>query len=78
MTEKAPAQKLRCGPVEVAIWANEGKSGTFYNVTASRSFMTGEKRNYTSSFGLEDIPILEKLLAEAWTAIRNAKTVETE
>lgn len=69
-----PAHRVKSGPLEVAVWANESKTGAaYFSVTASRSYKTGDKWSYTSSFGFEDLALLEKLLAAAWTWIHESR-----
>ena len=46
MAETTPTHRIKVGLVDVAIWANTGKTGTFYNVTASRSFKQGDDWNF--------------------------------
>jgi hypothetical protein len=62
-TKAAPVKNIRIGQVEVAIWANESKSGTFYRATASRSYKD-EQGNFKSSdsFGSSDLQNLRKAL----------------
>lgn len=78
MAETTPTHRIKVGLVDVAIWANTGKTGTFYNVTASRSFKQGDDWKHTSSFGFEDLPVLEKAIAMAWTWIHEARSERTE
>ena len=63
-----PVHKIRSGPIEVAIWRNEGERGAWYSVTPSRSYKQGEEWKQSDSFKFEDLLTLAKLLdmAHSW------------
>ena len=63
-----PAHEVRSGLVRAAIWANDTRSGTKYNVTVARLYKKGDDWKSTGSFGLRDLADLTRVgvLAEAW------------
>lgn len=66
-----PIERVRLGVIQAAIWKNETDKGTMFNVTFERSFRdknTEEWRN-TSSFGRDDLPVVEKVAARAYARI---------
>ena len=67
MDKKQPVMRFRAGRNRVAVWENKGANGTWYSVTPSRSYRD-ERGNWqdTSSFGLQDIPVLCRLLDQAY------------
>ena len=62
-TDKArtPAEKLRDGPIAVAVWRNESDKGPWFSVPSSKSYKQGEDWKQSDSFGKDDIPPLCKL-----------------
>ncbi len=63
-----PVHEIRLGKVKAAIWRNEGEYGTRHNVTFSRIFKTENGWDTSSSFGRDDLPLIEKVanLAHLW------------
>jgi hypothetical protein len=69
-----PVHQIRYGTVSCAIWGNETKFGTMFNVTASRSYRTKDDDGKevvadSSSFGRDDLLVLAKALNDAHTWI---------
>jgi hypothetical protein len=56
------------GRVRAAIWENETQNGTRHNVTISRLYKDGDEWRDSTSFGRDDLPLVEKVaaLAHAW------------
>lgn len=64
-TTNAPVQTFRYGLIKAAIWANQADGKTFYSVTVIRSYQDEKKAWHdTTSFGRDDLPLLEKLAAK--------------
>jgi hypothetical protein len=63
-----PVHEIRLGKVKAAIWRNEGEFGTRHNVTFSRLFKTESGWDNSTSFGRDDLPLVEKVaaLAHLW------------
>jgi hypothetical protein len=63
-----PVHEIRLGRVKAAIWRNEGDYGTRHNVTFSRIFKTENGWETSTSFGRDDLPLVEKVadLAHLW------------
>lgn len=72
MDKKRPIRKFRAGNVQVAVWANKGIKGTWLSVTVSRSYRN-ERGDWQDSngFGLQDLPLLCKLLDLAFDSMSN-------
>jgi hypothetical protein len=67
--KKKPFHSIPLGNISAAIWDNTTKDGRlWFNVTVERSYMDGNKREYTSRFRRDDLPIVAKALdmAYAW------------
>ncbi len=60
-----PVHEVRMGRVRAAIWENETQNGTRYNVTISRLYKDGDEWKDSTSFGRDDLPLLEKVAAQA-------------
>jgi hypothetical protein len=70
MADKAkPVHKLRSGAIEVSVWKNEGKNGTWYSVTHRRSYKQGDNWKDSDRYGEDDLLPLAKLLDLAHTWI---------
>lgn len=65
---KRPVHEVRMGRVRAAIWENETQNGTRHNVTLSRLYKDGDEWRDSTSFGRDDLPLVEKVaaLAHAW------------
>lgn len=64
-----PVQEFRLGRIKAAIWANEGKTGTFHNVSISRLYKDDQDQwQDATSFGREDLPLVMKVAdrAHSW------------
>ena len=63
-----PVHEVRLGKVKAAIWRNDGDYGTRHNVTFSRIFKTENGWDNSTSFGRDDLPLVEKVanLAHLW------------
>ena len=61
-----PVWKDRLGAVGVAVWANKGKEGTFYNATFGRLYKDASDRwQESDSFGKDDLALVAKLASRA-------------
>ncbi len=60
-----PVHEIRMGRVRAAIWENETPNGTRHNVTISRLYKDGDDWKDSTSFGRDDLPLLEKVAAQA-------------
>lgn len=71
--KKRPVFQLRSGVLSVSIWEQDGSNGTFYRVTAQRSYTEGDGDaavwKHTDSFGRDDILIVAELMRGAWNWI---------
>jgi hypothetical protein len=56
------------GKVKAAIWRNDGEYGTRHNVKFSRIFKTEDGWDNSTSFGRDELPLVEKVanLAHLW------------
>ena len=68
-TTNQPADRVRLGSVQAAIWENEGPNGPFYSATIERSYRDGEEWKTTSSFGRDDLLVVSKICDQAHTRI---------
>ena len=65
-----PAHKIRISNLSVTIWRNVNEKGTFYSVTPSRGYKTGDETwKETDSLGFDDLLTMTKLLDQAHTWI---------
>jgi hypothetical protein len=64
-----PAHKIRIGVLQVTIWRNTSDKGSWYSVTASRSYKQGDETwKETDSLNFDDLLPMGKLfdLAHTW------------
>ena len=60
-----PVHEVRMGRIKAAIWENETQNGMRHNVTISRLYKDGESWKDSTSFGRDDLPLVEKVAAQA-------------
>ncbi len=60
-----PAQSFSIGPIQAAIWKNESQNGSFFSVTFSRSYKSGDSFKNTDSFSSRDLLAVAKLADQA-------------
>ena len=50
-----PEKTVKCGGIQLAIWANETTKGTFQSITIDKSYKDGETWKRTKSFKPYDL-----------------------
>ena len=73
-TGKRPVHEIRMGRIKAAVWENETQQGTRHNVSISRIYRDGEQWKDSTSFGRDDLPLVQKVsdLAHSWIYNQNA------
>lgn len=71
-----PVAKVTRGSIQIAIWADRGKYGTFYKLTASRRYKKNDSWKNSSSFVEDDALILSKAFTDAYDVIRELRSNE--
>ena len=68
MANNEPIHKVKIGSIRAAVWANEGKNGTWHNVTVTRTYREGEELRDTTSFSPADLLAVAKAadMAHTW------------
>jgi len=68
MAENKPVHTVRIGTTRASVWKNEGKKGTWFNVSVTRSYLDGNDWKETSQFRPDDLLVLAKVadLAHTW------------
>ena len=68
-----PVKVIRLRGVSASIFANHGKSDgrdiTFHKVSVQRSYKDGDEWKQTTSFGRDDLPVVNLVLKRAWEFI---------
>ena len=66
-----PVHEVRIGAIKAAVWANATDSGgTRYAVTIARIYRDkGGQWQQTTSFGVDDLPVLQKVIDQAFEAV---------
>ena len=54
-----PIDSIRIGCVQISIWENTGKKGTFISVTVDKSYNDGKEWKRTKAFKVQDLPLLK-------------------
>jgi len=74
-----PAHEVRSGLIRAAIWANNTRSGTRYNVTITRLYKSGDDWKSTGSFGVRDLGDVTRVsvMAEAWVRENQPREAST-
>ncbi len=76
MGKKRPTHEIKLEKIRAAIWANESKQGKlWFNVTVTRLYKEDDQWKDTSSFGRDDLPIVNKAIdmAYGWILRRERK-----
>lgn len=65
---KRPVHEIRMGRIKAAIWANASQQGTRHNISFSRLYKDGNDWKDSTSFGRDDLPLIQKVadLAHTW------------
>lgn len=65
---RRPVHEIRMGRIKAAIWENETQQGTRHNVSISRLYRDGEQWKDSTSFGRDDLPLVQKVadVAHIW------------
>ena len=71
-SKKRPVHELRLGRIRAAVWENSTPNGTRHNVTVSRLYKDGDEWKDSTSFGRDDLPLVEKVAAQAHAWIYNS------
>jgi hypothetical protein len=69
MAEKKPVHKIRLGRISAAIWRNKSdRGGQWYRVGITRSWKHDDEWRETTSYDLEDLPVVSQAaqMAHAW------------
>ena len=74
----SPVHTVKLGKVQAAIWANETKHGTRFNVTASRLYQENGSWKRSDSFGRDELLPLAKALVDAYAWIWAQASTHTE
>ncbi len=59
--KKKPVHEIRLGRIRAAIWENDTKNGARHNVTFSRLYKDEDEWRDSTSFGRDDLPLLQKV-----------------
>ena len=70
-----PIERISIGRIEAAIWENRNDTNVWHAVTFSRWYRDEEQSKTTSSFHVEDLPLLERLSQMAFRVISKASGV---
>jgi hypothetical protein len=73
-----PVAKIVHGGVQIAIWAKDGKFGTFYSLTPSYSYKKDSEWQSSRSFPEDAALSLSKAFLEAYDAIRTLRSEEAQ
>lgn len=80
-TNNKPVKKFQIRGISASLFENTSENGsTFYKVSILRTFKDGDQFKTTSTFGRDDLPIVETLTRQAWHEIlkREASTTKSK
>ena len=70
-----PIIEVKYGNIKATAWLNHGEKGEFFSIDVSRLYKDqSDQWQRSSSFGLADLPIVEKVAADAFRAIHQHRT----
>jgi len=77
-----PVKVIRLRGVSASIFANQAKSDgrdiTFHKVSLQRSYKDGDEWKQTSSFGRDDLPIVNLVLKRAWEFVLDTEATRSK
>ena len=73
-----PIAEFRLAAVKAAVWQNETKNGSRHNVTLTRLYRKDDDWHETTSFGRDDLPLVEKVAAKAHSFIFDQQAQKQE
>ena len=77
-----PVKVIRLRGISASIFANRAKSDgrdlTFHKVSVQRSYKDGEEWKQTTSFGRDDLPVVNMILRRAWEFILDTEATSKE
>ena len=68
-TRNQPVHRIRISAIQAAIWQHQGETGTWYNVTLSRSYKdANDEWKSADSFSADDLLLVAKVAdaAHSW------------
>jgi hypothetical protein len=68
--QNRPAHTVRSGRLSVSVWLNESQNGDYYQVSPQRAYREDGAMKNSASFAENDVPLLERLLEEAYSWMR--------
>ena len=68
-----PVAEFRMGLVKAVVWKNETTIGTRHNVTLARLYQLEGHWNETTSFGRNDLPLVQRVAEQAHAFIYEQK-----
>lgn len=74
--KQKPVHEIRMGRIKAAIWANETDNGTRHNVVITRLYKDGDDWKTSTSFGRDELPLVEKVasMAHAWIFLQGQES----
>ncbi len=82
---KAPETTYRIGQCSASVFVNEvapsgngGQKRRFRSVAVQRSYLDGDERKWTSSFGLNDLPNVIRVLQLAQQHVEEKEAIVTD
>ena len=76
-----PVKQFRMGLVVAAVFDQESKNGTLYNVSLSRLYKQDDSDpewQRSTSFGRDDMPLVMEVSRQAWTWIHETQQAERQ
>jgi len=66
--KRAPVHEIRLGRIKAAIWVNDTQQGARHNVSLTRLYKDGNQWKDSTSFGRDDLPLVQKVadMAHTW------------
>ncbi|MEL6862081.1 MAG: hypothetical protein AAGL11_09600 [Pseudomonadota bacterium] len=65
-----PLKRIKIGLITATVWGNEKENGgTRYSIDIVRNYKKDDQWNETSSFGIDDLPVVAKLSDLALEAV---------
>ena len=74
-----PIIEVKYGNIKATAWLNQGEKGEFFSIDVSRLYKDqSDQWQRSSSFGVNDLPLVEKVAADAFRAIHQHRANSVE
>jgi len=73
-----PVLKFQLRGISASVFANQSENGVpFYKVSITRTYKDGKTFKTTTTFGRDDLPLVQTVARDAWLAIMKLESQQS-